>query len=48
MGNAQEAIEEYEERTCHARRVDVAKIVTPNNKIVTMILNHEYLDNGDI
>ncbi len=48
MGNAQEAIEEYGERTCHARRIDAAKIITLTDKTITMILNREYSDNGDV
>ncbi len=45
MGNAQEAIEEYEQRMCNARRVDITKIITPNeNKRVTMVLNIKYED----
>ncbi len=45
MGNAQEAIEEYEQRTHDARRVDIAKTVTPDeNKCVTMVLNFKYED----
>ncbi len=48
MGNAQEAIEEYEERTSNARRMDIAKIITLTDKTITMILDHEYLDNGDV
>ncbi len=47
MGNAQEAIEEYEQRMSDARRVDIAKIVTPDkNKCVTMILNFKYEDHA--
>ncbi len=43
MGNAQEAIEEYEQRISNARRINVAKIVTPDeNKRVTMILDFKY------
>ncbi len=49
MGNAQEAIEEYEQRTRNARRVDITKIVTPKTRsIITMILNHEYSDDGEV
>ncbi len=45
MGNAQEAIEEYEGQTRDARRVDIAKIVTPNeNKCITMVLDFKYED----
>ncbi len=49
MGNAQEAIEEYEARTSDARRVDAAENVTPKVKsIITMILDHEYSDDGKV
>ncbi len=45
MGNTQEAIEEYEKQTSDARRVDIAKIITPDeNKCVTMILDFKYED----
>ncbi len=48
MGNAQEAIEDYKSRNDSARRLDAVKIVTtPTDKTVTMILDHEYSDNGD-
>ncbi len=42
MGNAQEAIEEYEERTNSVRRLDTIKIVTRTHQNATMILAHEY------
>ncbi len=48
MGNAQEAIEEYEEQMHNARRVDITKIVPQTYKNVTMILDHEYSENGDV
>ncbi len=45
MGNAQEAIEEYKQRMSDARRIDITKIVTPNeNKRVTIILDFKYED----
>ncbi len=47
MGNAQEEIEEYEGRVDHARRVHT-EIVTPTKSIITMILNHEYADDGEV
>ncbi len=48
MGNAQEAIEDYENRNNSARRLDATKIITTlTNKTVTMILDHKYSDNGD-
>ncbi len=48
MGNAQEAIEDYENQNDSARRLDAVKIVTtPTNKTITIILDHEYSDNGD-
>ncbi len=49
MGNAQEVIEEYETRTNDARRVDIITKTEPNTyKNTTMILNHQYSDNGDV
>ncbi len=48
MGNGQEAIEEYKERTRNARRIDIAKIVTPAKSIITMILDHEYADDSNV
>ncbi len=45
MGNAQEAIEEYEERTSSVRRLDAIKIVTRTHQNATMILDHEYQNN---
>ncbi len=45
MGNAQEVIEEYENRNNSARRLDAPKSVTPQeNKRVTMILDFKYED----
>ncbi len=45
MGNAQEAIEEYEARNANVRTMDVQKTVTIRmHQNVTMILDHEYLD----
>ncbi len=44
MGNAQEAIEEYEERINSVRRLDAIKIVTRTHQNATMILDHEYQD----
>ncbi len=41
MGNAQEAIEEYEHRVSSARRLDTT------DKRVVEFLDHEYADNGD-
>ncbi len=49
MGNAQEAIKEYEQRTSNVRQVDAAKIETPKVKsIIVMILDHEYSDDGKV
>ncbi len=48
MGNAQEAIQDYKVKVSRTRQVDLAKIVTSNDKAVTMILDHEYLDNSDV
>ncbi len=43
MGNAQEAIEEYEKRTNSVRRLDANKIVTTKtHQNATMILDHDY------
>ncbi len=48
MGNAQEAIEDYENRNDSARRLDATKIATTlTDKTITLILDHEYSDNGD-
>ncbi len=48
MGNAQEAIEDYENRNDSARRLDAIKTVTTlTDKTITVILDHEYSDNGD-
>ncbi len=48
MGNAQEAIEDYENRKDSARRLDTTKIATtPTYKTVTVILDHKYSDNGN-
>ncbi len=45
MEHVQEAIEEYEDKVSHARRVDIPKIVTKDkNKHVTMILDFKYED----
>ncbi len=45
MGNAQEAMKEYEQRTSEVRRMDPAKITTPHeNKCITMILDFKYED----
>ncbi len=49
MGNAQEAIEEYEQRTANVRQVNVAENVTPKAKsIIATILDHEYSDDGKV
>ncbi len=48
MGNAQEAIEEYEERMNSIRRLDTTKIVTRTYRNVAMILDHKYTDKGDV
>lgn len=42
MENAQEAIEEYEQKTNHIRRVESKAPPSP----VTMILDHEYDNHG--
>ncbi len=48
MGNAQEAIEDYENQNDSVRRLDATQIITTlTNKMVTIILDHEYSDNGD-
>ncbi len=47
MGNAQEAIEEYEERTNSVRRLDAVKIVTRTHQNTSMILDHEYQNDGN-
>ncbi len=49
MGNAQEVIEEYEQRTSDIRQVDIVKTETPNVKsTIAMILDHEYSDDGKV
>ncbi len=48
MGNAQEAIEEYEERTNSVRRLDATEIVTRTYRNIAMILDHKYNDHGDV
>ncbi|SJL04187.1 uncharacterized protein ARMOST_21915 [Armillaria ostoyae] len=47
MGSAQEAIADYEKKTQRVRRLDPTKIITNPDKALTMILDHEYKDNGD-
>ncbi len=46
MDNAQEAIEDYKKRRQKTCRVSIAKIVT--DKTVTLILDHEYSDKGNV
>ncbi|SJL01350.1 uncharacterized protein ARMOST_04670 [Armillaria ostoyae] len=46
MGNAQEAIEEYEAQ--QASWMDIAKIATPSSRALAMILDHDYKDNSDV
>ncbi|PBK83057.1 hypothetical protein ARMGADRAFT_1089808 [Armillaria gallica] len=48
MGNAQEAIEEYEDKVSHARRVDApTKIITKDeNKYVALIIDFKYKDSS--
>ncbi len=49
MGNTQEAIAEYEARKADVRKMDIAKIATPDTyKAIAMILEHNYSDSGDI
>ena len=49
MDNAQEAIKDYEKKMQRHGRVNIIKAKLPNPaKAVTMILDHEYSDNGDI
>ncbi|SJL18406.1 uncharacterized protein ARMOST_21995 [Armillaria ostoyae] len=48
MGNAQEAIAEYEEKMGSNERVSVVKIATPSQRDITMVLNHVYESNGDV
>ncbi len=47
MGNAQEAIEEYENRDDSARRLDAPDPKPAKSPIVT-ILDHEYSDDGNV
>ncbi len=46
MGNAQEAIEEYEERMNSVRRLDATKIITKTHQNAMMILDHDYQHDG--
>ncbi len=49
MGNAQEAIEEYENKNDSARRLDAPKIITkPTKSPIATILDHEYSDDGKV
>ncbi len=49
MGNAQEAIEEYENRENSARRLDAHDSETcPAKSPVALILDHEYSDDGKV
>ncbi len=49
MGNAQEAIEEYKAQNSSIRKMDANKTVTPKtHQNATMILDHEYLNNGTV
>ncbi|SJK96774.1 uncharacterized protein ARMOST_00020 [Armillaria ostoyae] len=48
MGNAQEAIADYEAKTQSNERVAIVKIATPSDRDITMILNHVYESNGDV
>ncbi|SJL11860.1 uncharacterized protein ARMOST_15271 [Armillaria ostoyae] len=48
MGNAEEAIADYEARIEHNERVDVAKIATSSHALtITMVLDHDYRNDGD-
>ncbi len=47
MGNAQEAIEEYENRNDSARRLDAPE-PKPAKSPIAMILDHEYADDGKV
>ncbi len=47
MGNAQEAIEEYENRIDSARRLDAPES-KPAKSPISMILDHEYSDDGEV
>lgn len=48
MEHAQEVIADYEAKVCSTRHMDTAKIVTKDDKVVTMIIDHEYSDNGKV
>ncbi|SJL15540.1 uncharacterized protein ARMOST_19041 [Armillaria ostoyae] len=48
MGNAEEAIAEYKEKTGCNERVNIVKIATPSSRALTMILDHDYQDNSDV
>ncbi len=48
MGNAQEAIKEYKAKVADVRKMDVATetMTTGTHQNASMILDHEYLNNG--
>ncbi|SJL14669.1 uncharacterized protein ARMOST_18134 [Armillaria ostoyae] len=48
MGNAQEAIAEYEEKMGSNERVSVVKIATPSQSPLAIILNYHFGSDGDV
>ncbi len=49
MGNAQEAIEEYEAKTADVRKMDIDKTTEPNTyRTVRLIVDHLYQDSTDV
>ncbi|SJL01316.1 uncharacterized protein ARMOST_04636 [Armillaria ostoyae] len=48
MGNAKEAIADYEAKTQSNKRVAVVKIATTSKSPLAMIINHHFGDDGDV
>ncbi|SJL15407.1 uncharacterized protein ARMOST_18904 [Armillaria ostoyae] len=48
MGNAQEAIADYEEKMGSNERVSVVKIATPSKSPLAIVLNHHFGEDGDV
>ncbi|SJL03637.1 uncharacterized protein ARMOST_06994 [Armillaria ostoyae] len=48
MGNAKEAIADYEKKTQHNERMAVVKIATTSKSPLAMIVNHRFSPDGDV
>ena len=49
MGNAQEAIQDYEKKIQRHGRIEIVQAANQDpSKIVTMILDHEYDEQGNV